>query len=185
MKTLLKITALNCLLYVPTIAQSLNGDTNFWIARGGCWWLSDSLITGRGYVASAKLYSQKSYNDFIFEVRFAKTAESGPCSILFHYNEEKDEGYHLMCHPYSGPALAKVMRNATSYIFPGSSVHWKLGMNKWNMVRVEATDSRYDFFINGEKIFSHTGAEYSWGKVGLIVWGDPRQAAQFRILKLK
>jgi len=166
-------------------AQSLNGDADFWLARGGCWTLSDSLITGRAYWGGSKLYSKKSYRDFVLEVRLTKIAATGPISVLFRYDEEKDEGYHLMCFPLSSPHFAKVVGKKSSYLYLGSSIFWNLGMNQWNTVRIEAVGSRFSFYINGKQIYTQYGHEYTRGRVGLIVWGDPRQTAHFQVMRLK
>lgn len=185
MKTAIRILVSSFFLCLAAQTQSLNGNADFWLARGGCWTLSDSLITAHAYWDSAKLYSKKSYDDFVFEVRLTKVAESGPISVLFRYDEEKDEGYHLMCYPLSSPNFAKVVGKKSSYLYLGSSIFWNLGMNQWNTVRIEAVGSRFSFYVNGKHIYTQYGREYTGGRVGLIVWGDPRQTAHFKVMRLE
>lgn len=185
METLFKITVLTVLISMSLAAQTINGDADFWIARGGCWQLSDTLITARGHWESCKLYSKKSYKDFIFEVGLAKTGESGPFCVLFRYDEEKDGGYIILCFPLGNIHFSKIEKHIDSYIFMGATTYWKIGMNQWNVVRIEATGSQFEIFINGEHVLTQQGSEYVGGKIGFIVKGDPRQSANFRVLKLE
>lgn len=72
------------------IDESLFQPSN-WLVRGGCWDFAKNIISARAIVGSCNLYYNKTvYQDFTFEARLNKLAETGGFGLLIRYDEQKD-----------------------------------------------------------------------------------------------
>lgn len=157
-----------------------------WVGRGGVWNFSEKVITAQATVDWNKAYyKSKNFKNFIFEVKLRKTGESGPCGLVFHYNEEPDEGYYLLIYPYGGISIKRFKQENVKIIFIGSSAFLNYGLNIWNTVKLICKDSNCEVNINGKHILSFKDTTYVSGKLGLYIDGDPRQRAEFIIISMK
>ncbi|MBN1559193.1 hypothetical protein JW998_03015 [candidate division KSB1 bacterium] len=171
-------------LFSPASSQNHWNDNDAWVAKGGCWELKDSFIYARGYWRSCKFIYQPTYRDFVYKVRLAKVEETGAYSLLFRYNDEKDQGYEILVYPYSGVNFSILRGTQNELVRQGNSEHWRQGMNVWNTVRIESFGSVFVVDVNDERVFSYSDNKFSRGKLGLTIGGDPRQKAMFEILEI-
>ncbi|MBN1482268.1 hypothetical protein EH223_08620 [candidate division KSB1 bacterium] len=168
-----------------TVAQDNRESYDAWEAHGGCWEIKDSIIYGRGDWGYCKFLYSKTLTDFIIKVRLAKVEESGGYSVLFRYDDNKDCGYHLLLFPFSTVTFSKLRSDVHEYLFPGNSVYWQQGLNVWNTITIESSETSFDIYVNDHHLFTLKDSEFTSGKLGLSVGGDPRQKAKFEILEIR
>jgi len=157
-----------------------------WVGRGGCWDFSKEIISAQATRDWNKAYCRnKNFKNFIYEVTLRKTGESGPCGLVFQYDDKSDQGYYLLFFPNGGLGVKKFNQEVSTYLTISSSVNLNAGINVWNTIKVICRESTYKISLNGEQLLSLKDDAYSSGKLGLLIHGGPRQTAEFKIISMK
>ncbi|MEW6511067.1 MAG: family 16 glycoside hydrolase [Bacteroidota bacterium] len=156
-----------------------------WIGSGCYWDFHDSVFFAQGYSTLGRAYYEpKDFGDFTFEVRLMKLAEDGALELVFRYDENKVEGYHIYLWPHGGFGVGKLDGPMRSGPVFGPPAHFNRELNAWNNIKVIGRGERFDFFINGFHVWTARDGKFRRGKLGLGMPGDLRQLARFQIIRM-
>jgi hypothetical protein len=169
-------------------SDSLNINAGDWSARGGCWDFTGKVIRAQGFIGyNRAYYNHKVFTDFIYEVKLYKAAEDGTLGLLFRYDEKNDEGYLLHFWPHGGCKfeLFKGGQTRLRTVEVSQPMHQIIGTGVWNIVKIVAHGARFKIYLNGYLLDTIVDSQYSSGRVGLFVAGDPRQIALFEVTTIR
>jgi len=189
------------LLTIPSIshaqARTNQADTSLsiaeiskptnWIARGGCWDFSRRIITGRGIgQRPIAYYSQKSFTDFVFEVRLRLlTDEDGSYGLVFRFDEKKDVGYIFGVWPHGGYEFARLDDFFAHQTGGGLAVYLKDQLKTWNRLKVVAKGAKFALYINDNLLVTMEDHSFRSGKVGFYLGHGPTSILEYEVLSLE
>ena len=167
--------------------SSINIADN-WSVMCGYWDFCGKVIKAIGFIGYNKAYyNQVVYINFIYEVKICKITEDGTFGLLFRYNERKDEGYVLYFWPHGGCSFNIIKGGQTRVrrIEINQPMHQIIGTNVWNTVKIIAHGSKFEIYLNGYLLDTIKDTQYTSGRIGLYLGGDPLQKAMFEITTIK
>ncbi len=169
-------------------SDSLNINAEDWSTRSGYWDFSGKVIKAQGFIGYNKAYyNHRVFTDFIYEVKLCKASEDGTFGLLFRYDEKNNEGYVLYFWPHGGCSFDLIKGGQTRIrtIEVSQPMHQIVGTDVWNTVKIVAHGSRFKIYLNGYLLDTIFDSQYSSGRVGLFIAGDPRQKALFEVTTIR
>lgn len=153
-----------------------------WKNRSGSWNFEHKIISGTGGEEFNKCYYTKKFKDIIYEVKMAKTNGTDPIGILFRYNDNTDAGYGILVWPDGNYEFSKIIRNTRNELESGKPSSLNKGLNNWNSIKVICKKTQFFIYINGQQVSSLIDPYYKEGAIGLCIYGDTNQTAEFLII---
>lgn len=159
---------------VTVFQDSLTSNRNSWYNDGAnCFFQSDGYHIRNGYECYAPIASQSSVNISVQVKQIAgATVDYG---VGFRSNGAQNASFSEYCMYITETgqwSVLKVSNMQLSTLIPKtttSAIHQ--GLNRVNTLEIDASGSRFTFFINGVRVGSATDGSFSSGKIGLEV--DP------------